>query len=165
MTTLAVITGDTLQSDSLEGRIWELTHLLTMWQKDTAKNPNNLNYVSWSISNSGSTMSAQYEFKTVQEFTNIGGITHTVTEYLVNTGFYNSSTVIRSSTPAAHLVELLFYAQQLESQPLKNPQNLNNISAGFPVDTDLFSGSASLSLNDETTTDGKPAFPVKTYLL
>ncbi|MBD1921746.1 hypothetical protein H6F77_11650 [Microcoleus sp. FACHB-831] len=156
--------NDTLKSTTIEGQIWELTHLHTKWQKDTAKNPNNLTYVSWSITTSGANLSAQYEFKTTQGFSDTGGITHTVQEYLVNTGFINTQTNLKSTTPTAYLVELLFKLQQKESLPSSNTQNLNNVSAGFPVDTDVFSGSVTLSLSDSDDGEGNPTFPVKPYL-
>lgn len=154
----------TLKSQTLEGQLWELTALHTKWQKSNTTNPANVKYVSWSITGSGDAMSAQYEFPAEQTFSSTGQIVHEAKEYLVGTNFSASTSEVKSTTPTKYLVELLFLLQKAESDPTKNPTNLNNVSAGFPVDTDVFSGSASLSLTDSTDGNGNPAFPAKVYL-
>lgn len=155
----------TLLTGTLEGQLWELIVLHTKLQKSSTHNPTNAKYVGWSITDSGNVMSAQFEFPAIQTFASNGSPQFEAKEYLVNTGFLKSATEMQSTTPTKYLVELLFRLQQGESDPTKNPTGVNNVSAGFPQDTDVFSGSCSLNLTDAFDSSGNPAFPAKTYLL
>lgn len=165
MTLITTNAGDMLASNTIEGQIWELCVRHDQWQRDPVKNPNAANRVTWSITGTTPSVSAQVNFKVAPVSNQDGQIVLGIVEYLLETGFSSVSNVIKSRKPSGYLVELLFYAQALENNPTKNPTGRNNVSINFDADTDTCTGSFTLDLDPLIDgTDGTPKFYARPYL-
>ena len=166
MATIPTNTGSTLQSGTAEGRFLELCSFLQILQNDLTKNPNKIFYVSISINASTLISNITFSIPTSISSDSIGNILLVAQPFPISCEFnHGTEDYFKSLNPLQYLMEIIIYLQKLESNPTKNPDNLNYISADFSTDEGIYSGYCSLPLTMSIDNNFQPTFAAKPYLL
>jgi hypothetical protein len=158
--------GATLKADSLEGQLLELASFLKKAEQTPAQNPNARNFIGITCNFSTLVASITFSLPASPGINSSGQLITTATPYLQNTGFTaGSGGTFLSPTPEGYFLELIVSLQISEANSAKNPTLVNNISAIYDTDEQLFDGTAALPFVFSSQTDGSVALVPEEYLL
>lgn len=171
-------TGGTNQAISLEAGLIADLRLLQSLERDTTRNPNNLNNVTSSTSDDTATFTASITFPINLTVNTDGTAKITAIDYLTTPNGANPHYVvgtgglIKSSTIQGAIIEQTVLIKGLELNSSKNPNGANYISYTLSNSTVGATGNAfftasynGLPLDITQASDGTQSTKGKTYLL
>lgn len=135
MTTIVTAQGDTIPSTNLGGFIFDLANWGIAQQKNTAKNPNQLDFLSVAIDTE-----PKYEAfpqanggRAIINFSPQARIDYlsrdiAIPDYLINSGFTSATGNTFSGIWTEQLFSAILLLQELQKQPSKNPLALELVS-------------------------------------
>ncbi len=166
MATVTPGNGATIKSDTIEGVLQEVCTYLQVFEFNALNNPNGLNNVIGNHLQDSKTFTCNYTIPVQQQLNSSGQIVYSAVDYLVDLVFTpGTGGTFKSTTCAGYLLEAIIYCQNLEKNTAKNPNNQNNISGSFNIDSATFSGTINLPISVSISSDGNVAYIADEYLL
>ena len=166
MTQIPVQEGETLRTNTIEGRILELASYLQLAQNNLSKNPDKITYVTLAINAVNLTSSISFNIPVTISTDSPGNILLKAQTIGIDFGMNPGvGGYFRSLNPLQYFMELTAYLQNLELDKTKNPNELNYISADYSLDEGIYSGTISLPISFNIDPTGLVAFKAVPYLL
>lgn len=164
MTTFTTDSTATLHSTTYENALYELITLIRTYELKLATDPAKIDFtIDADFLLSGTfTLPVTSSIDSLTGNMNIVGV-----DYLGNVTYAKglSTNTLKSNNIVAALVELINLIQLLESNTLKNPSGINNITFQLMTDGVSFEGTFSITLIPTFNSDGSLKYVAKEYLL
>ncbi len=166
MAAIAPGTGGSFKSSTAEGRAIEAIVFLQLAEQMEVNNPQSTNGISGAFDTEEKTFQGTYSIPASQTINGDGQLVIAAVPYLDGVAVVpgGDNPTFKSTVPEAYLLECLMYLQGLERNPVKNPQGRNNIVGTYDSDRAIYSGSFSIPVQPQLTTDGGIRFEAVPYL-
>lgn len=157
----------TIKSTTYEAALLELMTLIKVAEGDLAKNPQNLDNISFAIDYDEKTFSGDFSFPVVISIADNGNLVTTAANYLTGLTYSSgtSTNTLKSKNAIGAAMELIQAMQLIESNTTKNPQALNKVTGKIDNEALTFAGTVTLDILLSVSTDGSVKVSAKEYLL
>ncbi|MEG5048583.1 hypothetical protein [Microcoleus sp. B4-C1] len=144
-------TGATINATTVEGQLWQLTHLINNAERDLATQRLNVTKSDDFILQGDFTMPGQIVYDDAT-----GIFTNTATPYLPELTFTHGSPVgtIKGTTLSQYFIDVVSYIVNWQNKKDKNPNSLTNCNLSFDYNAQRYSGSIILPYTVMIGTNG-----------
>jgi len=135
--TVTAGTGGTVNATTIEGQLWQLTHLINSAEKGLAAQKFNISKNDDLILEGDFTIPGQVVYTS-----STGVFSNSATPYLSTVVFNPGSPLgtIKGTTLSQYFIDVVSYIVHWQNQPTKNPNNLTNCTLTFDYNSLEYTG-------------------------